>query len=255
MKSVGWALLAALIGSAITVHGQTDSVVCGGSDRWPVKTTADTSKATIDAAAASTPRTVDQMLSQPRPTWQPPKSRYQNQAIPGAEGTTVRVRGWLYLIGHDPNDSDYHLQLAADLNNCTGKSVIVEVPDDRCVKEASLVPLVHTARNELDILLGHQPTLQGGEPPKKATEVIVTGRLFYDLHHERADGTPEPRGHGNCKAGTLWEIHPVMAVEIPPTGANSAAVSVADSRKKRRQSLGSTSVRPTRPRSSHGKSG
>jgi len=160
----------------------------------------------------------------------------------------VRVRGWLYRIGHDPNDSDYHLQLVTDLNNCTNKSVIVEVPDDRCVKEGTLIPLVHTTRNELDVLLGHQPTLQGGEAPPKATEVIVTGRLFYDLHHEKGDGTPELRGHGGCKAGTLWEVHPVLAVEIPASGVNSSTVSVVDSQKKRRRSLGSTHVRPTRPR-------
>src|SRR5882762_7646045 len=172
--------------------GQTDAVVCGGSDRWSIKTSADTSQGVLDAAAAATPKTVDDMLNQATPSWSAPKSKYQNRAIPGDEGTTVRVRGWLYRIGHDPKDSDYHLQLVNDLNNCAQRSVIVEVPDDRCVTGANLVPFVHTARNELDVMLGHQPTLKGGEPPPKRTEVIVTGRLFYDLHHEKRDGTPEP---------------------------------------------------------------
>lgn len=250
MSTTRW-LFVALVAAVSAAHAQANAVVCGGSDRWPVKTSADTSKATMDAAAASTPRTVDQMLSEPRPTWQKPKSNYQTKPIPGAEGATIRVKGWLYRIGHDPSDSDYHLQLVTDLNNCTGKSVIVEVPDDRCVTQSGLVPFVHTARGELDLLLGHQPTLKNGEAPTKPTEVIVTGRLFYDLHHEKADGTPEPRGHGNCKAGTLWEVHPVLAVEIPSAGVNSSTVSVADSMKKRRRSLGTTRIRPTRPRSSH----
>ena len=230
-------------------RAQNDSVVCGGSDRWPIKTTADTSKEVLDAAAASTPKSVDDLLSQQRPPWKAPKSSYQNKGIPGDEGTVVRVRGWLYKIGHDPKDSDYHLQLVTDLQSCVNKSVLVEVPDDRCVVAANLVPFERTARNELDVMLGHQPTMQGGEAPPKATEVVVTGRLFYDLHHEKSDGSPEPRGHGECKAGTLWEVHPVFAVEIPTSGVDSSKVSVTDSQKKRRKALGSTRIRPTRRRS------
>jgi hypothetical protein len=235
-------------------RAQTNSVVCGGSDRWPIKTTADTSKQVLDAAAASTPKSVDDLLNLQRPSWTPPKSNYQNKAIPGAEGTVVRVRGWLYKIGHDPKDSDYHLQLVTDLQNCVGKAVIVEVPDDRCVVAANLVPFERTSRNELDVMLGHLPTLQGGEAPPKPTEVIVTGRLFYDLHHEKGDGSPEPRGHGDCKAGTLWEVHPVFAVEIPTSGVNTATVSVTDSQKKRRRALGSAQIRPTQRRSKTGSS-
>jgi len=244
-----------LLVMATGARGQTDAVVCGGSDRWSIKTSADTSQSVLDAAAAAIPKTVDDMLNQARPSWSPPKSQYQNRAIPGDEGTTVRVRGWLYRIGHDPKDSDYHLQLVSDLNNCFQRSVIVEVPDDRCVTGANLVPFVRTARNALDVMLGHQPKLQGGEPPPKPTEVIVTGRLFYDLHHEKRDGTPELRGHGNCKAGTLWEVHPVIAVEIPAAGVNTATVTVPDSQNKRRRALGSGRIRPTRHRSTASPSG
>ena len=240
---------AVLLALASQARAQTDSVVCGGSDRWTIKTTADTSQAVLNAAKAATPKTVDDLLNLAKPSWLPPKAQYQNKPIAGDEGTTLRVRGWLYRIGHDPNDSDYHLQLVTDLKNCTNRSVIVEVPDDRCVTGANLVPFVRTARNELDVMLGHQPTLKGGEAPSKATEVVVTGPLFYDLHHEKADGTPELRGHGVCKAGTLWEVHPVFAVELPGTGVNTATVSVPESQKKRRRALGSSRIRPTRRRS------
>jgi hypothetical protein len=236
-------------------RAQDDSVVCGGSDRWPIKTTADTSQSVFDAAAASPPKSVDDLLSEPRPRWTAPKSSYQKKAIPGDEGIVVRVRGWLYRIGHDPNDSDYHLQLVTDPKHCTNKSVIVEVPDDRCVVAANLVPFERTARNELDVMLGHQPTLNGGESPPKPIEVIVTGRLFYDLHHEKKNGSPALRGHGACKAGTLWEVHPVFAVEIPATAVNTAKVSVTDSQKKRRRALRSTHIRPTRHRSKTGTNG
>ena len=128
-----------LLVSADIARGQTDAVICGGSDRWPIKTSADTSQSILDAAAAATPKTVDDVLSKPKPSWSPPKSQYQSKAIPGDEETTIRVRGWLYMIGHDPKDSDYHLQLVSDLNNCPDRSVIVEVPDDRCVVGANLV--------------------------------------------------------------------------------------------------------------------
>ena len=84
---------------------------------------------------------------------------------------------------------------------------------------------------------------------------IVTGRLVYDLHHEKRDGTPELRGHGNSKAGTLWEVHPVFAVEIPAAGVNTATVSVPDSQNKRRRALGSSRIRPTRRRSTASPSG
>jgi hypothetical protein len=197
------ALLIVVVATLVSgARAQTNSVVCGGSDRWPIKTTADTSKQVLDAAAASTPKSVDDLLNLQRPSWTPPKSNYQNKAIPGDEGTVVRVRGWLYKIGHDPNDSDYHLQLVTDLQNCVGKAVIVEVPDDRCVVAANLVSFERTSRNELDVMLGHLPTLQAGEAPPKPTEVIVTGRLFYDLHHEKSDGSPEPRGQSSA------HVHP-----------------------------------------------
>ena len=249
MKAISW-LAAASTAITVGAYAQDATVVCGGSDRWAIKTTADTSTTTLAAVAAQRPKTVDDILRQRRPDWSPPKSKYQNQRIAGPEGTTVRLRGWIYRIGHDGNDSDYHLQLVANPNDCQGQSVLVEVPDDRCVVGGNLVPFVRTARNELDVLLGHQPTLHGGEAPPRPTEIIVTGQLFYDLHHEKRDGKPEVRGHGNCKAGTLWELHPVLAVELPAVGVNSSTVSLTTSQRRRRRALGSVNVRAVKHRSS-----
>jgi len=93
--------------------GQTDAVVCGGSDRWSIKTSADTSQSVLDAAAAATPKTADDMLNQARPSWSPPKSKYQSKAIPGDEGTTVRVRGvGFYDLAHGQRGRSRNIELS-----------------------------------------------------------------------------------------------------------------------------------------------
>src|SRR5712691_2494464 len=157
MKSVALCVLSL----ASVVPARAD-VICAGSDRWSIKTTAETSPTALATDSKIEVKAVQDILGLQRPHWQAPKKQYQTKQLPG-EGDAVRVRGWLYKIGHDPKDSDYHLQLVTDLQNCVNKSVIVEVPDDRCVVAANLVPFERTARNELDVMLGHQPTLQGGE--------------------------------------------------------------------------------------------
>lgn len=90
--------------------------------------------------------------------------------------------------------------------------VIVEIPDPACVLDEALADAALRARRFIDGLLGGPLTTtyrRSGSP----VEVLVTGQLFYDLHHEGSASPGGGRGTGGCKAGGLWEVHPVTRIE------------------------------------------
>ena len=156
--------------------------------------------------------TVSEFLALNRPAHGKPKN-YKAQLIEGGdEGQVVSLRGWLHGAALSADDSDYHIQLTASQDNCD-EMVIVEVPDDHCVFDAPLAKPALRVRRFVDKALGKAPrtTYRRMTVPR---EVIVTGQLFYDLHHETAADPGGRRGKGKCKAGGLWEVHPIVAITL-----------------------------------------
>jgi len=134
-------------------------------------------------------------------------------AAPGypAEGTIVTVEGWLQLVALE-KDGDYHLQISArpeDGNDC----IIVEVPKDTAAFEHD--PQLRLRAGEVRtrvraVLPRHaEPSDRGVLVPRRV-RARVTGQLFFDDAHV---GDP-PRGKRRMKAATLWEIHPITAIEL-----------------------------------------
>jgi len=142
-------------------------------------------------------------------------SKHRYPAAPGypPEGTIVTVEGWLQLVALE-KDGDYHVQISArpeDGNNC----IIVEVP-----KDASAFELDPDLRNRSARVRERVREVlpRNAEPPDRGVlvprrvRVRVTGQLFFDDAHV---GDP-PRGKRGMKAATLWEIHPITAIELFP---------------------------------------
>jgi hypothetical protein len=180
--------------------------------RWQVKTSL---APDADPARATAVPLADLIALPEVPGVTEGDKRYQTERIAGPvgrsglrEGQMVTTRGWLHLVAH-PADDDYHLQLTASQASGDG-ALIVEIPDPQKVGDARLRPLADAARRWV-----RDRALGGQKPKKKGTElappifVTVTGALFYDDAHV---GEPA-RGKLDQRAATLWEIHPVTAID------------------------------------------
>jgi hypothetical protein len=219
--------------SLAALPSKGDGAQCNGKDRWPVKTGVAMGAINADTLKSARAVSVAELLKLPWPeaVQQLKKAdqkvfdqKAHSNLIPSSsgdaipEGTIVKLSGWLHQVGHDSNDSDYHIQIVAHQPpNCANNAVIVEIPDDYCVVNPALTEPALKARNSIDTLLGHEPPLKDGDEPPKPTRITVTGALFFDLHHTaqvNKEGPGGGRGHGACPAGTLWEVHPVIAVQL-----------------------------------------
>jgi hypothetical protein len=135
---------------------------------------------------------------------------------PGAkvkEGDIISTTGWLHLVAGE-DDGDYHIQISASADS-GDHCLIVEVPnpDPEFVKTADLRPGFEAVRTFIKarLLKNKEPSSSGSVMEGKAF-VRVTGQLFYDDSHVG----DQPRGKKGMKAATLWELHPVTAMEFAP---------------------------------------
>lgn len=135
------------------------------------------------------------------------------------EGDIVSTSGWLHLVATEDNDCDYHIQISNDPNdgnNC----LIVEVPkdDEAFVTSKEIRDSAKKVREFIrsKLLKGKEPG--GGNVMDHPPYVKVTGQLFYDDAHvgDRPRGKKDRKHNKVMHAATLWEIHPVTAIEFAP---------------------------------------
>jgi len=204
--------LAISIACAFALSAQMPKGMKPGVERWPIKVTAHH----LNETPTDIP--FDSIVALPDPDGvKKDDARYQDSFIPSfqnsfhlREGDIVRVSGWLHLVAFE-TDGDYHIQIS-NSESSGDHCLIVEVPYPSYVKSAKkLKKLCATVRASIkkDILKNKEPSTSG-TVLKKAVHVTVTGQLFYDDAHV---GTP-PRGKKGMKAATLWELHPVTAIEV-----------------------------------------
>ncbi len=199
--------LSVILAAVVPGMGHAAARACG-SDRKPIKTR-------FVSGDPNKEFKVEEFLALSKPARSKKVSAYQDKLIEGGqEGRVVRLRGFLHGAAFSRDDSDYHIQLSGVEGDCTNV-VIVEVPDDHCVDDARLAKPALRVRQAIDKILGKRPT-QKYRSPAATVEVLVTGQLFYDLHHESSTDPGGNRGkpRGTCKAGGLWEIHPITKIEV-----------------------------------------
>jgi hypothetical protein len=119
------------------------------------------------------------------------------------EGTPIRIEG--YLVGvrkegaespncHEDDEahSDYHLYLVADAGDAKDLSIVVEMtPRVRAHHPSWTLPALRAL-------------------VKAGGDVRISGWLMFDQEHAAEVGKSR---------GTLWEIHPITAVEVGGEGA------------------------------------
>jgi hypothetical protein len=189
-----------------------------GVERWSIKTSVPEGSKWEGARNVSLPELL--ALPEPRGVTRNDR-RYQNARIPEfpnalkvKEGDLIAVEGWLQLVALEA-DGDYHVQIsnrAEDGNNC----LVVEIPSPlpAFTSSESLRPLfAKTRRLVRDSLLGGLTPVPAGTVVPQPVYVQVMGALFYD----DSDLGGPPRGKKGMKAGTAWEIHPVVDIRFAPT--------------------------------------
>ena len=189
-----------------------------GKARWPIKSTV------ASIAALKHPKDVDlgDLLDLPDPPGVTKNDAdYQENLIPAfsnaaglEEGDIVAVEGWLHLVAKEPNDCEYHIQISGSRTN-GDHCLIVEVPLEHkvSVPSATLRSRVKIVRSfvRTKLLKGKEPG-SGGNIMQRPPYVRIVGQLFFDDYHIG----DQPRGKKGMKAATLWEIHPIAAMEFAP---------------------------------------
>ena len=157
-------------------------------------------------------------------------ARYQDARIPqfanslnAKEGDILQTTGWLYLVATE-TDCDYHIQISNQPRTTTNKPtpqdncIVVEAPKPDFVSNPNLQQNLSTVRSYIKtkILKGREPSTMGSVMIH-AVCVRVTGQLFYDDAHLRANGQKELRGKRGMHSQTLWELHAITDFQIVPS--------------------------------------
>jgi hypothetical protein len=151
--------------------------------------------------------------------------RYQSTRImdqPVKEDTLVTISGWLYLVGFESDDCDFHIQISPQPRTSANpptkddNCIIVEVPSGQYA--TAIASQVEGVRQwVIDNLLGKTPpTIGSVHVMTHPVYVTVTGALFYDDAHEYLANGGTGRGKKGMESNTLWELHPVTSIAFAP---------------------------------------
>jgi hypothetical protein len=203
----------------VTAFGASLQCIQPGTERWPVKTT-------LPPGAAAKTMTLADALNLPRLTdVKKDDPRYQSVRImdqPVKEDAMVTLSGWLYLVGFEKDDCDFHIQISPQPRTKTNpptkddNCIIVEVPSGQYA--TSLADQVEGVRQwVIDNLLGKtDPAIGSVKVMDRPVYVTVKGALFYDDGHDYLPDGSTGRGKRGMDSKTLWELHPVVSIAFAP---------------------------------------
>jgi hypothetical protein len=181
---------------------------CEGEYRWAVKTETNQPPSrgiSRTRITTTTPTAMGHWADLP-PL---PDGHYKSDAPRSTtkEKTWYEVTGRVTLIRAEP-DGDLHIQLQNAAGTNGSVNVVVEVPAG------------HPWCDER----GKAFTLTSEQPPLNAPNILtlktnavirVVGRAFFDgVHAVRGHQPNRRRDHGIDRNVTIWEIHPVMTLEL-----------------------------------------
>jgi hypothetical protein len=204
---------------AIPAFGAALPCIKPGTERWPVKTSlpagATTKKMTL-ADALKLPRLTDVAKDDKRYK----TARITDQLV--KEDSLVTISGWLYLVAFESDDCDFHIQISpqprtsADPPTKDDDCIIVEVPSGEFA--TSIADQVETVRQWVidNLLAGVAPRMGSIHVMQHPVFVTVTGTLFYDDAHSFLPDGSTGRGKRGMESKTLWELHPLTAINFAP---------------------------------------
>lgn len=171
----------------------TNNYVGCGSERWTVKTGADSQAATISLTPTETTIAALVALNGGKPYSSPPAT----SRVSPDETKLVFLRDINLIYARAESDSDYHL----GIEDAAMNKMIAEIPypgsNGKCLDVGNPWScLISHARAAADATL--MPTSSGHDPGLVAT---IVGVPFYDYPHGQTDEAPNG-----------IELHPVLAI-------------------------------------------
>jgi hypothetical protein len=185
---------------------------CGGTERWDVKDGSDAGAAHID------PRIVDGItiadLNQLSPQPIAADGRMQEEKV------LYRITGVLRLFKHE-TDSDYHLVVADDpaAPYSTGHSIVVEIPDPKCVSGAqhqygASQFLPQLQESQADFVAATRTLTPNRDLGSRNIPITIVGALFFDfMHGQTGHGLPHPSQDAD-RRDKVVELHPVLCNDV-----------------------------------------
>lgn len=174
---------------------------CGvhcGTERWPVKTLADSDRAKVNFALQET--TVGWLVSQ-----KPPPNSPENSRVAPIETQTYRVKA--ALIGFkEEKDRDFHIVIADPSN--LQETMIVELPDPNCAGACASGRTTDFAKARATITNRLGPAPYAFKRLKQPLPVTVTGVGFFDFKHGQTG-----------VAKNAIELHPVLKIDFFADGS------------------------------------
>lgn len=162
--------------------------------------------------------TVSDMLSWPNPS----RISRANAPIDPRENQAFRLSGDLWRIVMEGNDCDFHLEIAAPGSDSSADRVIVEIPQG---------PPFTALRNQIQQALSnaHEGSIgTTGKTLKKSIPLTVSGLAFFDAFHFSRTNPKRGNNHGTKFVGTIWELHPVFALNIGPAPVSPPTLLAAE---------------------------
>jgi hypothetical protein len=126
----------------------------------------------------------------------------EEQAIPPREPKLYTVSGFVRKVKLSDDDCDFHLELAT---SGTSKRdwVIVEVSASSKALQNKLAGMFNLSND----VHSHMYSAT------KAKKVRATGYAFFDLSHQCKKWPTKGCQHGGENVMSIWEIHPVLAID------------------------------------------
>jgi hypothetical protein len=156
-----------------------------------------------------TDTTIQEMIGWPVPNnVDDPDVRSSNRLIDPRERRTFTIEGDLWRAKFEENDCDIHMEITTAGNRFRSKRIIAEIPADEYFDDIRAV-----IRNKIRQMKRAGLVKSNGDP-KRAVRVRITGLAFYDGAHWIHADAVKGHGHGTAFVKTLWELHPVLALEI-----------------------------------------
>lgn len=204
-----------------------------GKERWAIKSTLPTG---AQLGHATTVKIGDLAKLANPPGVTNKEKKFEDTRIPTfdnplhvKEGDLVTITGYLFLVATEDNDCEYHIELSAkapDMSAASSKNpvmvddcIIVEVARPDAFSDATLQKAADTTRQwireklKLSGQSGAEPAADGSLMSHPVF-VTVTGQLFFDDAHLEKDGSSQPRGKHGLRTNTLWELHPIVAINF-----------------------------------------
>jgi hypothetical protein len=138
-------------------------------------------------------------------TWPDPQNiadtavRKSTSPIDDKEKNVYSLEGDVWIAKRAPDDCDVHMEITSVDGTNTGKRIIAEIPSNEYFDKIRQVVMP-----KLGGSTGHLT---------KSFRVKITGLGFFDASHWTSKN-PVGNHHGSAAVGTLWEIHPVLNLEL-----------------------------------------